>query len=807
MNIRLFNCDSEKNRVKDMNVSEIFEKFSYGPAPEATDNIDKWLKSHKRKFGHFINGEFTTPSQKLITSKNPATGKALAKVSIASAKDIDLAVDSAQAAFKAWQAQSGHQRARVLYALARIIQKHARALAVLETMDNGKPIRESRDNDIPLVIRHFYHHAGWAQVLDEEFPDHQAHGVVGQIIPWNFPLLMMAWKIAPALAAGNTIVIKPAEFTSLTALYFAHLCQLAGVPKGVINIVTGEGETGQALVKHPKIAKIAFTGSTDVGREIRRVSAKSDKALTLELGGKSPFIVFEDADLDSAIEGLVDAIWFNQGQVCCAGSRLLVQESIKDRFYKKLKKRMAKLRLGDPLDKAIDMGSLIAPIQKQRIEKMLTEGLKTGGTKWQPKFDVPSEGCYLAPTLITDIEPSSPLAQEEIFGPILVAMAFRTPDDAVALANNTRYGLAASIWSENINVALDLAPRIKAGVIWINSTNQFDAACGFGGYRESGFGREGGREGMMAYLKPKFLDKLKTLAPQTAATVKSYAPNDALDETPKLYMAGKQARPDGGYSMPVVSSKGIQLGEVGEGSRKDIRNAVQAAEKNKAWAKSTAHLRAQVIYYIAENLEKRSSEFIGRIRAQTDCKQDKAEQELALSIERLFAAAAMADKFDGQIHSPPSRQLVAAMREPIGIVGVVAPQDNPLLGTITMAAPLLAMGNQVVLVPSDIHPLAATDLYQIFDTSDVPAGAISIITGEHGALGKTLAEHRAVDGLWYFGNPTHLADVKAASAGNLKQFWSHEGKAMPWRQLKVMNNRELLEHATEVKNIWVPYGA
>ncbi|MBA0086058.1 MAG: aldehyde dehydrogenase family protein, partial [Acidobacteria bacterium Pan2503] len=433
---------------------------------------------------------------------DPSTGEKLATVAQGSAEDIDRAVRAARAALPAWQTLSPHARARYLYALARQVQKHSRWLAVLETLDNGKPIRESRDLDIPLVARHFYHHAGWAQILEQEFREYTACGVVGQIIPWNFPLLMLAWKIAPALATGNTVVLKPAEFTPLTALAFAHICQEVLLPPGVVNIVTGDGSTGEALVKHPDVDKIAFTGSTEVGRSIRKATAGTHKRLSLELGGKSPFIIFEDADLDSAVEALVDGIWFNQGQVCCAGSRLLMQESIARKLIGKIQDRMNALRIGSPLDKAIDIGAIVARVQLERIQRLVDQGVAEGATCWQPSIAVPSRGLYFPPTLLSNVHPSSIVAQQEIFGPVLAAMTFRTPREAVELANNTVYGLAASVWSESINVALDVASQLKAGVVWVNCTNLFDAACGFGGYRESGFGREGGREGLLEYLEP-----------------------------------------------------------------------------------------------------------------------------------------------------------------------------------------------------------------------------------------------------------------------------------------------------------------
>src|SRR5712664_1234106 len=484
-------------------VSEIFETMAYGPAPESDKPALEWIARQNGEFGLFIGGRWTKgKSDARFDVINPATTARLARVTQAGPADVTAAVAAARQAFPAWSALSGHVRARHLYALARAVQKHTRLLAVLESLDNGKSIRETRDLDIPLVARHFYYHAGWAQLMAAELPGYEPVGVVGQIIPWNFPLLMLAWKIAPALAMGNTIVLKPARYTSLTALKFAEIVQEIGLPPGVVNILTGEAsQVGEALVRHPGINKIAFTGSTDVGRSIRRATAGSGKKLSLELGGKSPFIVFDDADLDSVVEGVVDAIWFNQGQVCCAGSRLLVQENIADRLIEKLRARMEKLRIGDPLDKAVDMGAIVSPVQLERIRALVQKGVEEGAEIWQPSWACPTDGYFYPPTFFTNVAPAATIAQVEIFGPVLVSMTFRTLAEAVELANNTPYGLAASVWTENINLALDVAPKIKAGVVWINCTNLFDAASGFGGYRESGFGREGGKEGMWEYVK------------------------------------------------------------------------------------------------------------------------------------------------------------------------------------------------------------------------------------------------------------------------------------------------------------------
>src|ERR1700681_2910645 len=637
-----------------MSIAEKFISMDYGPAPEDPREALVWLDGHGRRLGHFINGAFQAPAQgEYFDTADPSTGETLAAVAQGSAEDIDTAVKAARAALPAWQSLTPHARARYLYALARQVQKHSRRLAVLETMDNGKPIRESRDIDIPLVARHFYYHAGWAQLLPQEFPDYTACGVVGQIIPWNFPLLMLAWKIAPALASGNTVVLKPAEFTPITALAFAEICQEIGLPAGVVNIVTGDGSTGEALVKHPDVDKIAFTGSPEVGRAIGKATPPSHKRLSLELGGKSPFIVFEDADLDSAVEGLVDGIWLNQGQVCCAGSRLLMQEGIAEPLIAKIRDRMSTLRVGPPLDKAIDIGTIVARVQLDRIQRLVKQGIADGVTCWQPPMEMPSRGFYFPPTLLSNVHPASIVAQQEIFGPVLATMTFRTPSEAVELANNTAYGLAACVWSESINVALDVSAQLKAGVVWVNCTNLFDASCGFGGYRESGYGREGGREGLLEYLEPAWFKNAPALpaanapsaapvAGQTAGQIeeKLDASKPAIDRTVKLYIGGKQARPDSGYSMEVRSPDGRLLGEAPLGNRKDIRNAVEAAHKAEAWAKATAHTRAQVLYYLAENLSQRAGEISGRLAAVVGKKQ--AEAEVQQGVERTFSYAAWA---------------------------------------------------------------------------------------------------------------------------------------------------------------------
>ncbi len=782
------------------NVTDILATMDYGPSPESAEVANTWLERHQRRFGHFIGGSWRAGSEH-FDSVNPATGKPLAAIAQATPKLVDAAVSAAAKALPAWSALGGHGRARHLYALARALQKHARLLAVLEVLDNGKAIRETRDADVPLAVRHFYHHAGWAQLLDSEMPQHQALGVVGQIVPWNFPLLMLAWKIAPALACGNTVVFKPAEQTSLTALLFAEICQEVGLPAGVVNILTGDGAVGQAITTHPGIAKIAFTGSTEVGRAIRKATAGSGKKLSLELGGKSPTIVFADADLDAAVEGLVDSIWFNQGEVCCAGSRLLAHEGTAQQLTSKLKARMAKIRVGDPLDKSTDMGALVDRTQWQRVNGFVERARADGADVFQAcASPLPAgEHCYFPPTLVSQVESASEIVQQEVFGPVLTVQTFRTPNEAVELANNTRFGLAACIWSESITLALEVAPRLKAGVVWINTANQFDAACGFGGYRESGYGREGGREGLREYMKLRETPApRKAAAARKAVAAKSVVVSDpgAIDRSAKLYIGGKQVRPDGGYSREVWAGKAL-LGLVPEGNRKDIRNAVEAARAASAWERQSAHGRAQVLYYLAENMQAQRQRLIDCLAPVSGTA--AAAAEVQASVECLFTFAAWADKYDGAVHQPPMHGVTLALHEAIGTMALVAPEAAPLLGLVSLIAPAIAMGNRVVAVPSPLQPLVAAELYPLLDTSDVPAGVINLVTGDRDALADVLAAHADVDAMWWpDATPAQAQRVEALSVSNLKRTWTgFAGHA---------DARAHLEQAVQVKNVWVPYG-
>lgn len=814
-----------------MSVTEIFENLTYGPAPESPAAALAWLDDHKRKFGLFIDNQWVFPEDgNYQASFNPATGEKLAETVNAGQKEVDEAVSAARRAFQTWSRTPGHVRARYLYAIARNVQKHHRLLAVIESMDNGKPLRESRDIDVPLLARHFYYHAGWAQLMDSELRDYQPIGVVGQIIPWNFPLLMLAWKIAPAIALGNTVVLKPATYTRLSALLFAEVVAEAGLPPGVINILTGTSKTGTMLVTHPDVDKIAFTGSTEVGRILRRQTAGSGKKLSLELGGKSPFVVFEDADLDSAVEGVVDAIWFNQGQVCCAGSRLLVQENIAERFIQKLKRRMEQLRVGDPLDKCIDMGAIVDRTQWETIDNWVKRGIQEGGELFQPGTKLPEKGLFYPPTLITNLNPAAATVQEEIFGPVLVSLTFRTPEEAIELANNTRYGLAASVWSDNINLALDVASKLKAGSVWVNCTNLFDAAAGFGGYRESGFGREGGREGLYEYLRPAWQARPRPVfspPPEGKGQVQwgEYIPARPLmpagegrngralptvDRTPKMYIGGKQVRPDGHYTRPVLDPQGKMIGQVGDGNRKDIRDAVEAAHAahlaKPGWAMRHGYNRSQILYFIGENLSARADEFAQRIVAMTGRSEESAHAEVEASVERLFTYAAWADKYGGVIQETTLRGVTLGVNEPIGVIGIACPDEYPLLAFVSLMAPAIARGNTVVMIPSEKHPLSATDFYQVLDTSDVPPGVVNIVTGDRDHLTKTLVQHEDVDAVWYFGTAEGSYYVEYESAANMKRTWVNHGLPRDWMSREQGEGHEFLHEATQVKNIWVPTG-
>jgi aldehyde dehydrogenase (NAD+) len=821
--------------IKNKSISEIFQNLEYGPAPESDGVAQAWMEEHDRDFGHFVNGEWYKPEgRKSYETCMPATGAKLCKTIQGNEEDVNHAVACAKEAHKSWGELSPHVRARHLYSLARHVQKHARLIAVVEAMDNGKPIRETRDADVAVVARHLYYYAGWAQLADTEMKGWTSCGVVGGIVAWNFPLMLLVWKVAPALAMGNTIVMKPATYTRLSALLFAEICNEAGLPKGVFNVLTGSGRMGSMIAAHPDVDKVGFTGSTEIGQLLRKLTAGTGKKISLELGGKSPVIVYDTADLDATVEGVVDAIWFNQGQVCSAGSRLLLQENIYDKVVSKIKERMKKLRVGHSLDKGMDMGAIVDVSQRRSVEKYIQTARDEGAEVYQACACMPSTGCFYPPTLITNVQTVSTVVQEEIFGPVLVVLSFRTPKEAIKLANQSRYGLAASVWTENMSLALETAISVKAGTVWVNAHNLFDAASGFGGYRESGFGRDGGKEGLYEYCKPTWMPRVRIeakddpsfgkmtpgrpvnpsidMAPifQTPGAIRSLPLPGAtplIDRTYKLFIGGKQCRPDATYVRAIKGTDGRVLGQVGEGNRKDVRNAVEAAHKAfPGWGKRAAHNRAQIVYYMAENLELRRQEYAMNIAAMTGCSVEDGVKEVDESISRLFHWAAYADKYGGTVQETTLYGATVKINEPVGPIGIACPNECPLLGFVSLFAPAVVRGNTMVIIPSETAPLAALDLYQVFETSDLPPGVVNIISGQKDHLTKYLSEHQDIEAMWYFGSAAGARFVEAASAENIKRTWVDYGTSRDWYDVDQGQGEEFLYQSIESKNIWLPMG-
>lgn len=806
------------HKVTSPSVSEVFASMEYGPAKESRTTADAWLDKHGRSFGLFINNAWVKPEGRgTYETRSPGTGEVLAATTQGTAEDVGEAVAAARAAQQGWSALTGHQRAKHLYSLARHVQKHSRLVAVVEALDNGKTIRETRDADTTVVVRHLYHHAGWADLMEEQLPGWQSVGVIGAIVPWNFPLMLLVWKVAPALAMGNTVVLKPATYTRLSALLFAEICAEAGLPPGVFNVVTGGGAMGQVLAEHPDVDKVAFTGSTDIGKVLRRATAGTGKKISLELGGKSPVIVYDTADLDSAVESVVDAIWFNQGQVCSAGSKLLVQQPVFDVFIAKLKTRLGHYRIGGTLDKTVDMAAIVDESQRKSVAEFVEEAREEGAEVFQT--DCPP-GCFYPPTLVTGVSTSSRIVMEEVFGPVLVALPFRTAKEAVALANNTLYGLGASVHTEQLSLALETAKHIQAGAVWINCHNMFDAAAGFGGYKQSGFGRDGGREGLLEYVKPAWQEKVRITGLQVDMAkfgTKDGAEGPAIearsggevgvDRTYKLYYGGAQKRPDGSYSRVIRGAGGEVLAQVGEGNRKDVRNAVEVAAKAQpGWAKKSPFNRQQILYYIAENLEIRKRGFARRLVEQTGCSEAEAAEEVQQSVARLFYWAAYADKYGGAVQETQLYGTVIRIHEPMGVIGIACPDESPLLAFVSLVGAAIARSNCVVAIPSEKYPLSALDLYQVLETSDLPGGVLNILTGSRDHMTKYLAEHQGVDAMWYHGSPEGSAFVEHASAVNVKRTWVSHGVARQWGEAEQGRGEEFLYHATQVKNVWLTMG-
>jgi len=792
--------------------------MEYGPAPESDKIAQNWLEDHNRKFGLFINNEWVHPEgRKTYETKSPATGAVLSATTQGNSEDVDKAVNAAREAHNKWSKLSGNERAKHLYSIARHVQKHARLVAVVEALDNGKSIRETRDADTAVVVRHLYHHAGWADLMGDEMAGWSSVGVIGAIVPWNFPLMLLVWKVAPALAMGNTVVLKPATYTRLSALLFAEICAEAGLPPGVFNVVTGGGAMGQVLAEHPDVDKVAFTGSTEIGKILRQATAGSGKKISLELGGKSPVIVYDSADLDSTVESVVDAIWFNQGQVCSAGSKLLVQTTVFDKFISKLKTRLGHFRIGHSLDKAVDMAAIVDESQRKSIAEFVDEARDEGADVFQTECP---EGCFYPPTLITGVNTASRVVMEEIFGPVLVALPFRTAKEAIAIANNTLYGLGASVHSEQLPLALETAKHIQAGAVWINCHNMFDAAAGFGGYKQSGFGRDGGKEGLFEYVKPAWQPKIRVSnlnfdlakfgASYTAdgPAINGHGSDEiSVDRTFKLYYGGAQKRPDGNYSRIVRSVEGKVMAQIGESNRKDVRNAVEAAAKAQpGWAKKSPFNRQQILYYIAENLNIRKRGFARRLVELKGVSQEEANAEVDASVARLFYWAAYADKYGGSVQETQLYGTVIKIHEPVGIIGIACPDESPLLSFISLMGAAIARSNSVVIIPSEKYPILALDMYQIFETSDLPGGVVNILSGARDHISKYLVEHQNVDAMWYFGSKEGSKFVEHTSAVNVKRTWVDYGEPRQWMNDQQGRGEEFLYHSVQVKNVWLTMG-
>ncbi|XP_025024621.1 aldehyde dehydrogenase family 16 member A1 isoform X2 [Python bivittatus] len=819
--------------------------------------LKSWLESHGRKFGHFIDGKWLKPDgRETYTVKNPTTGEPLATTIQGTGEDVNKAVGAAKKAFESWSQLPGHARARHLYNVARTIQKHQRLLSLLESLDSGKLIREAQEADLPLLVRHFYHHAGWAQLMEVEMKGWKPLGVVAILIPRSFPLLTLTWKLCSALAMGNATVLKPASSTRVAALFLAEACAQAGLPPGVLNVITGDQGLGEALALHPGIDKVAFAGTAEVGRCLRRAMAGSGKKLCLQLGGKLPFIVFDSADLDSAVDALVDAIWLNRGQVHSAGTQLYLQESIAKDFIQRLKRRMGQLRLGDSLDKTTDLGPLASEKQRNALESLVEEARAEGAEIFQAWASLPSSRLFYPPTLITSVYTTSRCVREEIFGPVLVSLTFRTAKEAVALGNSTPHGLVASVWTEILPLALEVAHSLQVGTVWINSHNMLDAASAFGGCKESGYGRNGGKEGLYEYVRPTWEIRphpnivdlnCKTFATSPGSDL-PLIPGDkkapcsivselkgnipsSVDRTYKLYYGGAQKRPDSMSSRAILDYAGKTVACVADGSVKDIHNAVEAARKAMpGWAKQTAHTRAQILYYLAENLELRRAEIASQLESLTGTEKEKALLEVDLSVQRLFYWAAYSDKYGGTVQETTLYGASVLFREPLGVVGIACPDQQPLLSFVSLFAPAVTRGNCVVIIPSERYPLLALDLYQVLDTSDVPAGVVNIISGSRDHLSRCLAEHQDIQALWYFGSKEgniqwHHDDdddddddddsphkqgsalVEWASAGNLKRTWVNYGaERRGWSDPQEGAGEEFLYQATQCKSVWMPMG-
>lgn len=812
-------------------VADLIANLDYSPAPESPLAAMAWLEDGKRVFGNFIDGVFTPPGKTLFDAINPATGKVLGHFTQSGQDEVDAAYQAAERAQKKWAKLTPYRRAKFLYALERALMKYRRLFEVLESMNKGKPFMREAKGDVTLSARHLGQHAALANNFRHLFPGREAGGVIGAVIAWNFPLMLLIWKLAGAIAAGNTIVIKPGDTTPVTAMLFAEIAQKIKLPPGVMNIVTGDRETGKLMVAHPIPWKISFTGSTPAGQHIQQVLAGTNKKFTAELGGKTPIIVFPDSDLDSVVEAIVRSILMNSGEVCCACSRLIVHQSVAPRLIEMLQRRFARIRVGDQLDKNTDMGPQNSKAQLEKILRMIELARENGATVWQPDCVLPEGGCYTKPTILTNIGTDDPVAKGEVFGPVIAAFEFRTTAEAVELAKRTEFGLAVSIYTNDVAKANHVAKAMKAGTVWINCVEQFDGAAGFGGSRMSGFGREGGYEGMFDVTvdasgpvdpyapqpNPEPIPEIQELGldqrdeltpPPIDLRLVEDSDDSPLDTTLRFLVNGELVRPDGEMCFAVMSSSGEYLGDVGNANRKDLRNAVSAAYKAKdSWADKGGDMRRKVLMFMAERLRLNRFRLASEILRQTGCTSREAFAEVDLAIEQLFTWASWAVTYGGTIQTVAQANMSCiATNGPIGVAGVRAPDTSPLLGIIDLIGPLLAMGNSVVLI-SGKHALTAMTLVEIFGVKDMPPGVLNILTAKDpDKLATSLAKHGAVNVLWCFGaSDATVREIKTEAACNMKQVWAGPALLLDW--MRSGDPREALRHATEVTNIWTTFGA
>ncbi|XP_025052309.1 aldehyde dehydrogenase family 16 member A1 isoform X3 [Alligator sinensis] len=740
-----------------------------------------WLDAHGRSLGHFIDGKWSKPEgRETWVCKSPATGKSLATTLQGQWEDVEAAVQAATKGFETWSRLACHARARHLYNLTRMIQKHQNTLTVLESLDTGKPVTEARVCDLPLIVRHFYHHAGWAQLMRVEMGGWEPLGVVSAIIPSGSPLVLLAWKVCPALAMGNTVVVLAPPTAQLSALLLAELCTQAGLPSGILNVIAGAEALAGVLATHPGVDAIAFTGSAEL------------------LGGGAPLV--------------------------------LVQETVAGALVQRLKARLGALRVGEALDRTTDVGGLVDEVWRAALQAHVDEAEAEGAKVFQSWPALPAQGSFYPPTLIVEADTTSRCVREEVFGPVLVVLPFRTTKEAIALANSTPGGLAASIWTEKLPLAMEVACSLQVGTVWINGQSMYDAAASFGGCKESGFGCSGGKEGLYEYVRPSWESRIhsratdmnyKTFAasssaapfpvpgqakdPHSGPTQEAHRPS--VDRTYKLYCGGAQKRSEGLSSRPILDPTGHLMAYIADGSAKDIRNAVEAAHKAApGWRGRSSHARAQVLFYMAENLGLRQAELAAELAALMGVTPEQAAWEVELSLERLFHWAASCDKHGGGLQDTPLYGTNLLLREPLGVLGIVCPDENPLLSFISLWAPAVAWGNAVIIIPSQCYPLPALGLCQVLDTSDLPGGVLNVITGDRDHLARTLALHQDVQALWYFGSQQGSQLVEWASAGNLKRTWVSCGARRCWEDPSQGAGEEFLSQATHCKSIWVPMG-